>query len=146
MERFDKDIAMEIAKSLGASYNIIHSRFYEAIKAIERATSINAVMEAKQELMSAIVMALPVQDDTCYFCLYDQQHRDTVMQCEDCSYGIVHGTCGRVVDNTWQALRTMKYDLIYHINKHYWTGGELENAEYQRHQDRQVEDTSMGKT
>jgi hypothetical protein len=144
MEKFDKEIANRIAKTLRKLRIRIRHKFEYAIQTIGDAKSIADVMEAKQELMSGIVMALPLQSDTCYFCLYYEAAEQQSL-CEHCSYGMVHGRCGRAVGNTWQALQVMKLDLVRRINSNYWTGGEMENAEHQRHQDRQVEDTGMGK-
>jgi hypothetical protein len=143
MEIFDREIAREIAKALGTPRSIIRDKFTYAMKAIREAKSIEEVMIAKQDLMSSIVMILPTQDDTCYFCEYYNYAEDQ-SRCEHCSYGKVHGRCSKG-GSTWKNLTTMKYDLVKYINKNYWTGGELENAEHQRHQDRQVEDTGLGK-
>jgi len=98
----------------------IAEEYYTAYKtALEKATSVEELMKAKQDFFIGILNNLPVIKEDDYFCLldYDNAREQT---CFNCPYGKIHGNChgpGSDYDVMYDLINELRHQVIHKFFK-----------------------------
>lgn len=92
------------------TFNIM---FKAAIERIEDADTVEEIMDAKCDLLKAIVDEMPLNIAACYFCLINYP------TCSECQYAKKHGDCNRS-DSTYDKIQTAKQRLHDELEVYYY--------------------------
>lgn len=99
--------------ALQVSKNFTHNVFNIAIEEIKNADTVEEIMDAKCDLLTAIVDVMPLNVAACYFCLIN------FPECSRCGYAKKHGDCNR--DNsTYDKIQTAKQRLRDELELYYY--------------------------
>ena len=114
-EKFDREVAMNVADDLEDTKIDLALKLYTLTQKIRKALSIDGVMKAKKMFMLELLDAVPLNVDSCYFC---QVHYDA-LGCKNCSYAKIHGSC-LSKGSTFLQLEGKVDELRNLIDKTYW--------------------------
>lgn len=114
-EKFDKRIAKRIADELDKDVKAMVAELGKITRKMCKTRSVDGVMKLKTRFMTEVLSWIPLDIDTCYFCLSGKDEQD----CPNCSYAGTHGRCissgsvFRKIEDALDAARRV-------ISKEYW--------------------------
>lgn len=123
MLKADKKIVNEIIENLRSKVSDFNHRIEYYLKRLEKAETVEEVMEIKQQILALWVFYIPLRGDTCYFCIKCRDVLD--VNCDSCEYAKHHGNCAEK-DSSWRKINSLRWKLHDLINEEYYKGESYE--------------------
>lgn len=117
MKKLDKSAVKRVIKELSRKEREINVILSTAQEVMASAKTVNEVMCAKRNLLGSWITAMPLNVDSCYFCVaYD-------FDCNKCPYKKTHGDCTCDRDGSYQKIQHAQDTLRDMVEELYWKGG-----------------------
>jgi len=107
-----KEIRDTCAASIEERFEKMKEEAERLLDELWHAETYEDFMRAKREFMFAILAALPLDRDSCPFCM---RSYSPLLMCRRCEYAKIHGACnqdGSTFGKIWNALRALKCALM----------------------------------
>ena len=120
-----REIVDELVNNIRFKFASFSDQLGYYLKRLGDAETVEEVMMLKQAILKAWVASIPLNGDTCYFCI--ERRKSLTADCGACPYAKHHGLCNDR-KSSWHRINSLKWRLHDLIDDEYY-GGEVYEQE-----------------